>query len=294
VLVTGESGTGKEVIAGLVHRNSPRSNKLFIAVNCAALPEQLLESELFGHEKGAFTGAIATKIGRVEQASGGTLFLDEIVEMSPLLQAKLLRVLESREFQRLGGNKTIRADVRVIAATNRDLASAISNQTFREDLYYRINVFQIHIAPLRERREDIRPLAEVFLQDLGTKMGRTAEGISKDAYEWLVAYDWLGNVRELRNAIERAILLCDGGLITRKHLPILSPRATEIRTRDLRAWLDPGVSLPAEGIDLEVIERVLLEKALRQAKGNKAKAARLLGLTRAKLYWRLDKHALHE
>jgi len=294
VLVTGESGTGKEVIAGLLHRNSPRSARLLIAVNCAALPEQLLESELFGHEKGAFTGAIATKVGRVEQAEGGTLFLDEIVEMSPLLQAKLLRVLEAREFQRLGGNRTIKADVRVIAATNRDLAQAISSQTFREDLYYRLNVFQIHLAPLRERREDILPLAEAFLDDLGARMGRRPSGISRDAHEWLLAYHWPGNIRELRNAIERAILLCDGGPVTREHLPAPRPDQAATRVRDLNAWLDPAVALPPDGIDFEAIERVLLEKALRQANGNKTRAARLLGLTRAKLYARLEKHALPE
>ncbi|HEY2953942.1 MAG TPA: sigma 54-interacting transcriptional regulator [Candidatus Eisenbacteria bacterium] len=293
VLVTGESGTGKEVVAGLLHHKSPRTARLLIAVNCAALPEQLLESELFGHEKGAFTGAIATKIGRVEQAEGGTLFLDEIVEMSPLLQAKLLRVLEAREFQRVGGTRALKADVRVIAATNRDLAKAMATQAFREDLYYRLNVFQIHLAPLRERREDIGPLAEAFLQDLGVKMARPAAGISRDALDWLLAYHWPGNVRELRNAIERAILLCDGGLITREHLPAWPARGPE-RSGDLNSWLDPAAPLPAEGIQLDALERVLLEKALRQAKGNKTRAARLLGLTRAKLYSRLEKHALEE
>src|SRR5207249_8137604 len=162
---------------------------------------------------------IATKIGRMEQAAGGTLFLDEIAEMSPIVQAKFLRVLEQREFQRVGGSRTLKADVRVIAATNRDLTAAIANQTFREDLYYRLNVFQIHIAPLRERSEDILPLAEAFLEDLGRSMGRPAAGISSDAREWMLTYPWPGNVRELRNAIERAILLCDGGLITHDHLP---------------------------------------------------------------------------
>jgi len=293
VLLTGESGTGKEVVAGLLHKNSPRADRMLIAVNCAAVPEQLLESELFGHEKGAFTGATATRIGRVEQAAGGTLFLDEIVEMSPLLQAKLLRVLEAREFQRVGGNQTIQADVRVISATNRDLAKAISSQQFREDLYYRLNVFQIHLAPLRERREDIGLLAESFLESLGPKMARPAAGISRDALEWLLAHHWPGNVRELRNAIERAILMCDGGLITREHLPALST-GNGAGAEDLNRWLDPAASLPPGGIDLDAIERVLLEKALRQAKGNKSTAARLLGLTRAKLYSRLEKHGLHD
>src|SRR5262249_15184349 len=218
-LITGESGTGKEVISTLIHQGSARADQPFVAINCAALPEQLLESELFGHERGAFTGAVAAKSGRIEQAAGGTLFLDEIAEMSPLVQAKLLRVLEQREFQRVGGTRMLKADVRVIAATNRDLAVAIAKNAFREDLYYRLNVFQIHIPPLRERPEDILPLAETFLEELGRSMGRPAAGISRDAREWMMSYAWPGNVRELRNAVERAILLCDGGLITREHLP---------------------------------------------------------------------------
>ncbi|HEY2955339.1 MAG TPA: sigma 54-interacting transcriptional regulator, partial [Candidatus Eisenbacteria bacterium] len=219
VLITGESGTGKEVVSSLIHQGSARAGKPFIAINCAALPEQLLESELFGHEKGAFTGAIATKIGRIEQAEGGTLFLDEIAEMSPVVQAKFLRLLQEREFQRVGGTRVLKADVRVIAATNRDLAAAIAQGQFREDLYYRLNVFEIQVPPLRARGEDILPLAEAFVEDLGKTMGRPAAGISRDAREWLLAYLWPGNVRELRNAIERAILLCDGGLISHEHLP---------------------------------------------------------------------------
>ena len=293
VLITGETGTGKEVIARLVHQGSPRADRLFMAVNCAALPEQLLESELFGHERGAFTGAAATKIGRFEQAAGGTLFLDEIAEMSPLLQAKLLRVLESREFQRLGGSRTIATDVRVVAATNRDLTSAVSAQTFREDLYYRLNVFRIHLVPLRLRADDIPPLAVAFLEDLGARMARPVAGIARDALDALVAYAWPGNIRELKNAIERALLLCDGGPITREHLPAF--RASAPATgRDIDGWLDPEVALPSAGIDLEAIERLLLEKALKQAQGNKTKAAHLLGLTRAKLYSRMEKHGMRD
>jgi transcriptional regulator with GAF, ATPase, and Fis domain len=276
VLITGESGTGKEVIANLIHRGSPRAGRPFVAINCAALPEELLESELFGHERGAFTGAIATKIGRIEQAQGGTLFLDEIGEMSPFLQAKFLRVLEGREFQRVGGTRTLKTDARVVAATNRDLAAAIARETFREDLFYRLNVFQIHIAPLRERREDILPLADTFLGELGGTMGRPAAGFARDARERLLAYPWPGNVRELRNAIERAILLCDGGLITSGHLA--APMA--------RREPPPG------SVDLESVERGLIEKALSQSRGNKSQAARLLGLTRAQLYSRLDKHGI--
>ncbi len=287
VLITGESGTGKEIVSRLVRQGSPRADKPFVAVNCAALPEQLLESELFGHERGAFTGASATKIGRLEQAAGGTLFLDEIAEMSPLVQAKFLRVLQEREFQRVGGTRTLRADVRVIAATNRDLQAAIERGQFREDLYYRLNVFEIHIPALRDRREDILPLAESFLEELGQTMGRPAAGISRDAREWLLAYSWPGNVRELRNAIERAILLCDGGLITREHLP--RHRAPVGRQSPRH---DPAAPLPAGGVDLEDMERSYVERALRDARGNKSKAARLLGLTRAQLYSRIEKYGL--
>jgi transcriptional regulator with GAF, ATPase, and Fis domain len=293
VLITGESGTGKEVISNLIHQGSSRAGKPFVAINCAALPEQLLESELFGHEKGSFTGAIATKIGRIEQAAGGTLFLDEIAEMSPLVQAKFLRVLEEREFQRLGGTRTLKADVRVIAATNRDLAASIERRAFREDLFYRLNVFQIYIRSLRERPEDILPLAEAFLEDLGRTMGRPAAGISRDAREWLLAYPWPGNVRELRNAIERAILLCDGGLITRDHLPtpMVLPREPA-RSEPVNGSSELAESFPPEGMDLGAMERGLVEKALGQAKGNKSKAARLLGLTRAQLYSRLEKYGV--
>ncbi|MGH9796639.1 MAG: sigma 54-interacting transcriptional regulator [Candidatus Polarisedimenticolia bacterium] len=292
VLITGESGTGKEVVSRLLHQGSPRTGRSFVAINCAALPEQLLESELFGHERGAFTGAIAAKIGRLEQAAGGTLFLDEITEMSPIVQAKLLRVLQEREFQRVGGTRVLRADVRVIAATNRDLGEAIGRGQFREDLYYRLNVFQIHIPPLRERSDDIQPLAEAFLEDLGRSMGRPAAGFSRDAREWLLGHPWPGNVRELRNAIERAILLCDGGLIAREHLPATPARSEAGRPGTVRIPVDAGISLPATGVDLEHVDRSFVERALRQSMGNKSKAARLLGLTRSQLYSRLEKYGL--
>jgi len=292
VLVTGESGTGKEVISKLVHEGSPRNGKPFVAINCAALPEQLLESELFGHEKGAFTGAVSAKIGRLEQAAGGTLFLDEIAEMSPQVQAKFLRVLEQREFQRLGGTKTLKADVRVIAATNRDLSAAIARQEFREDLFYRLNVFTLHISPLRERPEDILPLAEAFLEDLGRSMGRPAAGISRDAREWLLAHPWPGNVRELRNAIERAILLCDGGLITRSHLPAALDPVGSARAHAATAAANGAPASAPEAIQIDVVERRLVVEALSRASGNKSKAARLLGLSRAQLYWRIEKYAL--
>ncbi|MFI4945344.1 MAG: sigma-54 interaction domain-containing protein, partial [Burkholderiales bacterium] len=211
VLLSGESGTGKEVVARFIHRGSPRAEGPFVALNCAALPEQLLESELFGHEKGAFTGALAARAGRIEQAGGGVLFLDEVGEMSPPVQAKFLRVLQEREYQRLGGAQTLKADVRVLAATNRDLRAAIAQGSFREDLYYRLAVFDIALPSLRERSEDILPLVESFLEELGRSVGRPAPGVSQEVRDKLVAYAWPGNVRELRNAIERAVILCEGG-----------------------------------------------------------------------------------
>jgi transcriptional regulator with GAF, ATPase, and Fis domain len=290
VLITGESGTGKEVVSRLVHEGSPRARGPFVAVNCAALPDQLLESELLGHERGAFTGAEATKIGLLEQAEGGTLFLDEIGEMSPLVQAKLLRVLQERTFQRLGGTATLRADVRVITATNRDLTEAMARGQFREDLYYRLNVFEIAVPALRDRPEDILVLAERFLEDLGRTAPRPAAGISRDARQWLLDYPWPGNVRELRNAIERAILLCDGGLVTRQHLPAIVGRPEAARAATGRR--NGSASLPAGGVDLNQVERDLVAQALDQTAGNKSRAARLLGLTRSQLYTRLDKYGL--
>ena len=292
VLITGESGTGKEIVSRLIHEGSGRSSAPFVAVNCAALPEQLLESELFGHEKGAFTGAVATKVGRLEQTAGGTLFLDEIGEMSPLVQAKLLRVLQEREFQRLGGTRVIRADVRVLAATNRDLATAIAQGEFREDLYYRLNVFEIPLPPLRDRREDIPALAEAFLEELGPEAGRPAAGISRDAHEWLLAYPWPGNIRELRNAIERAILLCDGGLITREHLPTPVTRPRTLSGAEASAALAADAPLPPGGVSLDELQRSLVERALREARGNKSRAARMLGLSRSQLYSRIERYGL--
>jgi transcriptional regulator with GAF, ATPase, and Fis domain len=291
VLITGESGTGKEVVSRLIHHGSQRATRPFVAINCAALPEQLLESELFGHERGAFTGAVTAKIGRLEQAAGGTLFLDEIAEMSPVVQAKFLRLLQEREFQRVGGTRVLNADVRVIAATNRDLENAIAEGEFREDLFYRLNVFEIPVPPLRDRKDDILPLAEAFVEDLGRTMGRPAAGISRDAREWLLSYPWPGNVRELRNAIERAILLCDGGLISHEHLPAAIGRSEAMRpgNGDHRKE-SVAAAAPAGGVRLAAVERNLVEKALQDARGNKSKAARLLGLTRSQLYSRMQKY----
>jgi transcriptional regulator with GAF, ATPase, and Fis domain len=286
VLLTGESGTGKEVIARFIHRGSTRASGAFVALNCAALPETLLESELFGHEKGAFTGALGARAGSIEQAAGGVLFLDELGELSPGVQAKFLRVLEEREFKRLGGSRSLHADVRVIAATNRDLKAALARGQFREDLYYRLNVFAMELPPLRERRDDILPLAEAFLEELAPRVGRPAAGISRAAREILLAYAWPGNVRELRNVLERATILCDGGLITADHLPI------ELAGREEASRAATAGSFPTGGVDLHVVERDLIVKALETSRNNRARAARLLGLTRAQLYRRLQKHGL--
>ncbi len=290
VLLTGESGTGKEVVARAIHRSSARSAGPFIALNGAALPDQLLESELFGYEKGAFTGATGGKPGRLEQAAGGTLFLDEAGEMSPAVQAKLLRVLEEREFQRLGGTKVLKTDARIIAATNRDLARAIEKGEFRQDLFYRLSVFGIHMPPLRDRPEDILPLTEMFLAELGPAVGRPVPGVSKEAKELLLSYPWPGNVRELRNALERAAILVEGGLITAAHLPISVTRQDSAARGAVPA--PAGAFLPPEGVDLESLERDYVREALKKARFNKSRAAKLLGLTRAQLYSRIEKYGL--
>jgi transcriptional regulator with GAF, ATPase, and Fis domain len=287
VLLTGESGTGKEVVARFIHRGSPRAAGPFVGLNCAALPETLLESELFGHEKGAFTGAVSARAGRIEQAAGGVLFLDEVGEMTPAVQAKLLRVLQEREYQRLGGTRPVKAEVRVVAATNRDLEAALARGEFREDLYYRLRVFEIGLPPLRERRQDILPMAEAFLEEIGSAVGRPAAGISRDAHEALMSYPWPGNVRELRNALERATILCDGGLITVEHLPI----GVGQKGGAARRQASDG-AFPAGGVSLDGVERDLITKALQEAKNNRSRAARLLGITRSQLYSRMQKHGL--
>jgi transcriptional regulator with GAF, ATPase, and Fis domain len=303
VLLLGESGTGKEVVARFLHRASSRSGGPFVAINCAAMPENLLESELFGYERGAFTGATQTKPGQIEQAAGGVLFLDEVGEMAPSAQAKFLRVLQEREFQRLGGSRVMRADIRVIAATNRDLQKAMERGAFREDLYYRLNVFQIRLPPLRNRRADIVPLSEAFIAEIGRSIGRPPAGLSRDARLALMEYHWPGNVRELRNVLERAAILCDGGLIVADHLA-LTPgtlRSGAGRETD-QAAAPPSEAGPAapvpeastlpSGRDLKSVERVMIEKALSEARFNKSRAAKSLGLTRAQLYVRMKRHGL--
>jgi transcriptional regulator with PAS, ATPase and Fis domain len=265
----GESGTGKEVIARFIHQRSPRWRGPFIAINCAALPEQLLESELFGFERGAFTGAQQLKPGQIELAAGGVLLLDEVTEMTPVAQAKFLRVLQEREFLRLGGTRAVRANVRVIAATNRNLDDAVAQGAFRADLYYRLNVFDIHIPPLRERRDDILPLAAGFLREF-----REAETeLTPEAKEALHRHEWPGNVRELRNVLERALILCEGRFIEPEHL-CLRPR--------------PDVP-PSSITDLETLEKRAVERAMRNADGNKVRAAKQLGISRMQLYGRLRK-----
>jgi two-component system response regulator FlrC len=260
-----------------------------VALNCAALPESLLESELFGHEKGAFTGATAARAGAIEQAAGGVLFLDEVGEMSRSVQAKFLRVLQEREFQRLGAAKPRRADVRVVAATNRALPDMIARGEFRADLYYRLRVFEVCLPPLRERRDDILTLAEAFLEELGPSVGRPAAGIAKDAREALLAYPWPGNVRELRNVLERATILCDGGLVTSEHLP----REVADRPAPVAAAA-PIASDPAPVLDLDSVDRAAIVNALAAAGKNRSQAARLLGITRQQLYHRLKKFGLEE
>jgi transcriptional regulator with GAF, ATPase, and Fis domain len=289
VLVTGESGTGKEVIARVIHRGSRRAEGPFVALNCAALPEQLLESELFGHERGAFTGAVESRAGKIEQAAGGVLFLDEVGEMTPAVQAKFLRVLQEREFQRVGGSKVLRADVRIVAATNRDPRAGIASGAFREDLYYRLSVFEIHLPPLRERPEDILLLADAFLEEVGQSVGRPAAGLADDARELLLVHRWPGNVRELKNAIERAVILAQGGRVTREHLPMTVSRPEPERVALATA---PVAEFPVEGVALDSVERDLVVKAMAKAGHNKSQAARLLGLTRGQLYSLLRRHGL--
>jgi DNA-binding NtrC family response regulator len=278
VLLQGESGTGKEVVARFIHRASPRKAGPFVAINCAALPEHLLESELFGYERGAFTGAQQAKPGQIELASGGVLFLDEVTEMSAAAQGKLLRVLQEREFQRLGGTRLLKANVRVIAATNRELRDAVARGAFREDLYYRLQVFDIRLPPLRERTHDIPLLVQAFLRDIGRAIGRPSIDLPQEAADMLLKYSWPGNVRELRNVLERAAILSDGA---------------PIRARDLSLRGQPTApsSVPTADL-LRTTERRAIEEALRETDGNKAKTARRLGMTRTQLYVRLRKYEI--
>lgn len=273
ICLQGESGTGKELLARFIHRNSSRRNGPFVAINCAALPEQLLESELFGFERGAFTSAYQAKAGQFELAAGGVLFLDEIAELTPSAQAKILRVLEEREFQRLGGTTSLKANVRVIVAANRDLHRAVSRGAFREDLYYRVNVFEIRIPPLRERREDILLFARSFVEEFGSIHGLPAIDLTPEAAEALLIHRWPGNVRELRNVIERATIVCDGGVI-----------------RDSDLALAPSCATSPDITNLGHLEQCVIERAMHEAGGNRSRAARQLGISRTQLYGRLRKY----
>jgi len=279
VLITGETGTGKELVARAIHYNSSRANGPFVAVNCAAIPENLLESELFGYEKGAFTGAVKRKKGKIELAERGTLFLDEIGDMPSELQAKLLRFLEDRTFERLGGEENIKANVRIVAATNQDLTLAIKERRFREDLYFRLNTVTIYLPPLRKRLEDIPLLAEHFVQQYNQNFKKDVKGISPEALSLLMQYDWPGNVRELKHVIERAVALCRGEMVTPKDLA-----------------LEPKEELGEEIYDLNRIlerhEKAAIKKALMQTGYNKTKAAQLLGISLRSLQYKVKKYGL--
>jgi two-component system NtrC family response regulator len=286
VLLRGESGTGKELIAKAIHFHSPRANAPLIKVNCAALPETLLESELFGHEKGAFTGATARRIGRFEAADRGTLFLDEIGELTSGMQVKLLRVLQEREFERLGGNETIKADVRVIAATNRDIEKAVKEGSFREDLYYRLNVVSVVIPPLRERKEDVPALLDFFIKKYNAENKKSITGISAETRDLLMRYGYPGNVRELENIIERAVVLSKKGIITTADLPIhvrTSASEEELSAESLKGSLNET---------LETIERSILLEALKASGGVQTRAAEKLGISERVLRYKLKKYKL--
>ena len=284
VLIQGESGTGKELLARLIHNLSPRSERPMIVVNCAALSENLLESELFGHEKGAFTGASRRRIGRFEEADGGTLFLDEIGELSPAVQAKLLRFLQEREFQRVGGNRNIRSDVRIISATNRNLKGKIEDGTFREDLYYRLNVVRIAVPPLRERKEDLSPLIDHFLGRFAIENSKEIQGISPEARDLLLKYDYPGNVRELENIIERAVVITRGSVVTSRDLPF-SGSAVQPHTSEVKTWRSLQESV-------EDLERKMIKRALDETANHQTKAANMLGVSERTLRYKLKKYGL--
>jgi two-component system response regulator AtoC len=288
ILLEGENGTGKDLVAKTLHYQSIRQAEPFIAINCAAIPETLLESELFGYEKGAFTDARAQKRGIFELADKGTLFLDEIGEIPLMLQAKLLRVLEDQTFRRLGGLKDIHLDLRVVAATNKNLREAVKEGAFRQDLYFRLNVIQILIPPLRERPEDIVPLTRFFIEHYNRKFKRSIEGVSDASAKLLVTHDWPGNVRELRNAIERAMILEESALITPPSLPISISRPEP----GSAMAQPPSAEIPGDGLSLEDNERSLLAKALEKTNGNQTQAARLLRITRDTLRYKMKKFNL--
>jgi DNA-binding NtrC family response regulator len=284
VLIQGESGTGKELIARLVHDLSPRCEKPMTIVNCAALPENLLESELFGHEKGAFTGAAATRFGRFEEADGGTLFLDEIGELTNVVQVKLLRFLQEKEFQRVGGNRTFRSDVRVISATNRDLEEGVAKGWFREDLFYRLNVVGIPIPPLRDRREDVVPLMEHFLKRFSAENSRKIKGVSSKARDLLIKYDYPGNVRELENILERAVVIARGDYVETSDLPFSALNASTSESQNWnRGTLKESIAF---------LEQDMVQNAMAEAENHQTRAARILGISERMLRYKLKKYGL--
>ena len=285
VLLAGESGVGKDLIARAIHFHSPRRDRPFVKINCTALPENLMESELFGYEKGAFTGANTTKPGKFEQADTGTVFLDEIGDVPPAIQVKLLRILQEREFERLGSNKTRHIDVRVIAATNQDLRAALEQGTFREDLYYRLNVVPLNIAPLRDRMQDIPFLAEYFLQKYSAEAGNRIQNITAPAMSKLADYHWPGNVRELENVIERSVVMCTGDRLDAADIKLDNAPRPRGTANDF--------SLPP-GMTLDQYEQEIIREALKRADGNKSQAARALGLTRNALRYRLTQMGLEK
>jgi two-component system NtrC family response regulator len=291
VLISGESGTGKELVARAIHQQSPRAGKTFVSVNCAALTETLLESELFGHERGAFTHAVAMRKGRFELADGGTLFLDEVAEMSPALQVKLLRVLQEMEFERVGGNKTIKVDVRLVAATNRELKAEVEEGRFREDLYYRLNVVHLHIPPLRERQEDIALLAIHFLRKYAQENARGEVHLAPEAMKMLMHYAWPGNVRELENVMERAVILCSQNLISANDLPrdLAGETWGESSRLDIDRFIPMQTPLPEA---LEQIEEQMIRRALERSGQVQVRAAELLGITKSLLQYKLKKYHL--
>lgn len=293
VLITGESGSGKEVVANAIHKYSRRGNREYMAINCAAIPGNLLESELFGHEKGAFTGSTGQRIGRFEECDGGTLFLDEIGDMPMPVQSKILRMLQQGEFSRLGGNKTLHADVRILAATNKDLETEVERGNFREDLFYRLNVVRVHIPPLRHRREDVRPLAEFFLKDVSAKKGGPALRLSEDAIALLESYNWPGNVRELENTIQRACVLATTNVLLPKDIPLSTatnnrsePEATRKDSLDVDNAIDFLFKTASESDGIELLpwlEKEFTNRAMAKTGQNQMQAAKLLGITRATL-----------
>lgn len=284
VIITGETGTGKELIAGSIHYNSDRSGKPFVRVNCAALPESLLESELFGYERGAFTGADKMRQGRFEQADGGSIFLDEVADMSLYTQAKVLRVLQEREFERVGSNQTIKTDVRIISATNKNLFNLMESGQFREDLFYRLNVINIHLPPLRERGEDIRLLVQFFVKKYSKLVNRRIRGVHREAFEMLSKYNWPGNIRELENTIERAILMAEGDVIMPNELELYFNR------RSLTPEVDNlEISIPSGGVNLETVEKSLIIQALEQTQWVQKDAAVLLNVTSRVLNYKIKR-----